>query len=131
VHRVVVHCVPCCSTLCTMLYYVAYHAVVCCVRCLVVAIQDMEAAHRAKMMQGTRALQRASDSVHRSRQIAEETDEIGTNIVGEYSADYKCIYFNSAVLSVIQKMLRWNNLNNHIGVWNKNTVCYCIICIIV
>ncbi|KAF6022212.1 VTI1B [Bugula neritina] len=46
-------------------------------------LDDMEAAHRAKMMQGTRALQRASDSVHRSRQIAEETDEIGTNIVGE------------------------------------------------
>ncbi|XP_067941609.1 vesicle transport through interaction with t-SNAREs homolog 1B-like [Watersipora subatra] len=46
-------------------------------------LDDMEAAHRAKLMQGTRSLQRASESVHRSRQIASETDEIGVNIIGE------------------------------------------------
>ena len=45
--------------------------------------QDMEAAHRAKLMQGTRSLQRASESVNRSRQIAAETDEVGVNIIGK------------------------------------------------
>lgn len=46
--------------------------------------QDMEAAHRSKLMQGTRSLQRASESVNRSRQIAAETDEVGVNIIGQY-----------------------------------------------
>ena len=48
----------------------------------------MEAAHRAKLMQGTRSLQRASESVHRSRQIANETDEVGVNIIGMYIIYY-------------------------------------------
>lgn len=44
-------------------------------------------------MQGTRSLQRASDSVHRSRVIADETDEIGTNIIGTAGVveHYHCI----------------------------------------
>ena len=54
----------------------------------VFTLQDMEAAHRAKLMQGTRSLQRASESVHRSRQIANETDEVGVNIIGMYIIYY-------------------------------------------
>lgn len=43
----------------------------------------MEAAQRSRLLQGTRALERASASVHRSRQIAEETDEVATETLGE------------------------------------------------
>jgi len=43
----------------------------------------METAQRAKLMQGTHALERASGSVQRSNQIAAETDEIAVGIVDE------------------------------------------------
>lgn len=43
----------------------------------------MEATQRNQLIQGTQSLNRASESIARSHQIAAETDEIGTDILGE------------------------------------------------
>lgn len=43
----------------------------------------MEASQRARLIQGTQSLNRASESIARSHQIAAETDEVGTEILGE------------------------------------------------
>ncbi|KAK7505473.1 hypothetical protein BaRGS_00003218 [Batillaria attramentaria] len=43
----------------------------------------LEASNRAKLMQGHQSLQRASDSIARSHQIAAETDQIGVEIIDE------------------------------------------------
>ena len=43
----------------------------------------MEASQRARLVQGTQSLNRATESIARSHQVAAETDEIGTEILGE------------------------------------------------
>ncbi|XP_050410399.1 vesicle transport through interaction with t-SNAREs homolog 1B [Patella vulgata] len=43
----------------------------------------MEASQRGKLMQGHQSLQRTSDSIARSHQIAAETDQIGVEIISE------------------------------------------------
>ena len=43
----------------------------------------MEASQRARLVQGTQSLNRTTDSIARSHQVAAETDEIGTEILGE------------------------------------------------
>ena len=43
----------------------------------------MEASQRARLVQGTQSLNRATESVARSHQVAAETDDIGTEILGE------------------------------------------------
>ncbi|ESO99579.1 hypothetical protein LOTGIDRAFT_141904 [Lottia gigantea] len=43
----------------------------------------MEASQRSKLLQGHQSLQRTSDSIARSQQISEETDQIGVEIIGE------------------------------------------------
>ena len=45
--------------------------------------QRMEASQRARLVQGTQSLNRATESVARSHQVAAETDDIGTEILGE------------------------------------------------
>lgn len=43
----------------------------------------MAASQRNKLYQGTQSLNRATDSIARSHQIAAETDEIGVEIIDE------------------------------------------------
>lgn len=43
----------------------------------------VEASQRARLVQGTQSLNRATESIARSHQIAAETDEVGTEILGE------------------------------------------------
>ncbi|XP_076441592.1 vesicle transport through interaction with t-SNAREs homolog 1B-like [Babylonia areolata] len=43
----------------------------------------LDASNRAKLLQGNQSLQRTSESIARSRQIAEETDTIGVEIIDE------------------------------------------------
>lgn len=52
--------------------------------CLFVStVQSFESAQRARLMQGTASLYRASDSLARSHQVAAETDQIGNEIISE------------------------------------------------
>lgn len=43
----------------------------------------MEASQRNRLIQGTQSLNRTSESIARSHQIAAETDEVGAEILGE------------------------------------------------
>jgi len=45
--------------------------------------ERLDSANRAKLLQGHQSLQRTSDSIARSHQIAAETDQIGTDIIDE------------------------------------------------
>ncbi|CAL1541625.1 unnamed protein product [Lymnaea stagnalis] len=45
--------------------------------------ERLESSNRAKLFQGHQSLQRASDSIARSHQIAAETDQIGVEIIDE------------------------------------------------
>ncbi|KAH9513765.1 Vesicle transport through interaction with t-SNAREs 1B [Bulinus truncatus] len=45
--------------------------------------ERLETSNRAKLLQGHQSLQRATDSIARSHQIAAETDQIGTDIIDE------------------------------------------------
>ena len=48
-----------------------------------ISSQRVEASQRARLVQGTQSLNRATESIARSHQIAAETDEVGTEILGE------------------------------------------------
>ncbi|BFZ06934.1 hypothetical protein BsWGS_09973 [Bradybaena similaris] len=45
--------------------------------------ERLDSSNRAKLLQGHQSLQRASDSIARSHQIAAETDQIGVEIIDE------------------------------------------------
>lgn len=45
--------------------------------------ERLEASQRARLLQGAQSLQRTSESVARSQQISAETDQVGTEILGE------------------------------------------------
>ncbi|XP_005106939.1 vesicle transport through interaction with t-SNAREs homolog 1B [Aplysia californica] len=45
--------------------------------------ERLDSANRAKLLQGHQSLQRTSDSIARSHQIAAETDQIGVEIIDE------------------------------------------------
>lgn len=45
--------------------------------------ERLDSANRSKLLQGHQSLQRTSDSIARSHQIAAETDQIGTDIIDE------------------------------------------------
>ena len=47
------------------------------------AFQRIDASNRAKLLQGHQSLQRTSESIARSHQIAAETDQIGVEIIDE------------------------------------------------
>ena len=47
------------------------------------SFQRLEASQRSRLLQGTEALNRTSESIARSHQIAAETDQVGTEILGE------------------------------------------------
>lgn len=46
-------------------------------------LQRIENAQRSRLLQGTASLNRASDSVVRSHQVAAETDQVADEIVSE------------------------------------------------
>ena len=48
-----------------------------------IVLQRLDASNRAKLLQGHQSLQRASESIARSHQIAAETDQIGVEIIDE------------------------------------------------
>lgn len=54
-----------------------------CLACVCVNVQSFESIQRARLMQGTASLNRASDSLARSHLVAAETDQIGTDIIDE------------------------------------------------
>lgn len=46
-------------------------------------LQRIENAQRSRLLQGTASLNRGSDSIARSHQVAAETDEVADEIVSE------------------------------------------------
>ena len=51
----------------------------------------METSNRAKLFQGHQSLQRTSESIARSHQIAAETDQIGVEIIDELGTQRETI----------------------------------------
>ena len=49
----------------------------------IVYSQRLDTANRSKLFQGHQSLQRTTESIARSHQIAAETDQIGTDIIDE------------------------------------------------